>query len=72
MRIIRSGNNSSKVGTVCTHYKLNFLVEIFAGRRERLRGGVLEIPQLVLHSVVELLRILLSLLMELGANCGVL
>ena len=55
-----------------THNQLDFLVQIFTGGRKLLWGGVFKVPQFVLHTVVELLRVLLSLLVKLWANGGVL
>lgn len=54
------------------HRKLDVFVEILAGRRKLLRGGQLKVPQLVLHAVVELLRVLLPFQVELAADGGVL
>lgn len=54
-----------------THDYLEILVKILATRGELLSGRVLEVPQLVLHSAVELLGILLPLHVELDANGGV-
>ena len=47
-------------------------MKVLAGGRELLGGGVLEVPQLVLHPVVELLRVLLPLQVELAADGRVL
>ena len=50
------------------HNELDVLVKVLAGRRELLGGGVLEVPKLVLHPVVELLRVLLPFQVELAAD----
>lgn len=45
--------------------ELDFLMEVLARGRKLLRRGIFEVPQFVLHTVVELLRVLLSLLVKL-------
>ena len=55
-----------------THDELEVVLQVLAGGGELLRGGVLEVPQLVLHPVVELLRVPLPLQVELAADGGVL
>lgn len=47
-------------------------MEVLAGRRELFRSGVLEVPQFVLHSAVEFLRIFLPFQMEFDTNRRVL
>ncbi len=55
-----------------THDELHVVLQVLARGGELLRGGVLKVPQLVLHAVVELLRVLLPLQVELAADGGVL
>ncbi len=57
---------------ISTHDDLNVVLQVLARRGELLGGGVLEVPQLVLHPVVELLWVALPLQVELAAYGGVL
>ena len=47
-------------------------MKVFAGGGELFGGGVLEVPELVFHPVVELVRILLTLKVELAAYRSIL
>ena len=47
-------------------------MQIFARGRELFGGGVLKVPDLVLHAVVELVWVLFSLQVKLAADGGVL
>ena len=47
-------------------------MQIFARGRERFGGGVLKVPDLVLHAVVELVWVLFSFQVKLAADGGVL
>lgn len=47
-------------------------MQILAGGGKGLGRGIFEVPQLVLHAAVELVRILLALQVELHANCSIL
>lgn len=53
---------------VYTYDDLEILVKIFTASGELFRGGVFEVPELVLHSAVEFLWILLPLQVELDAD----
>ena len=57
-----------KSDILTTHDQLYIFVDVFARRRKLLGSGVLEVPQLVLHPVVELLRVLLPFQVKLTAN----
>lgn len=61
-----------EAAVLSTHDEFNVFVEILAGGGELLGGRVLKVPQLVLHPVVELVRVLLALQVELAANGSVL
>lgn len=54
------------------YHNVEVLVEVLARCSEGLARGELEVPQLVLHSAVEFLGVLLALHVELDADRGIL
>ena len=54
------------------YHNINVFVQVLAGGEECLTGGELEVPHLVLHTAVELLRVFLALQMKLNGNRRVL
>lgn len=55
-----------------SYFNVDMLMQILARSRKRLRRCILEIPQFVLHTTVEFVRVALPLQMELYTDGGIL